>query len=118
MAAKIRPIVIAPTVVNKNERYEQCTAIHMVNVELKGIKDSLSIKLNTQLKEYTMAFTAVYPKRQLGIYKFNTFNLLETLYLQHNKTPVKLKEELNTRVERYNTEQTKEKKKLIAGKDY
>ena len=94
--------------------YEECVTKLFVSIQI--ITDSNSKKIS--IETYTRPVSALYGRRQLGKPHFDKLPMLKFLYqyVYHKKIP--LSKELNNKINTYNAQQKKDKKKLIAGRDY
>jgi len=100
----------------KAGRYEERTAKFYVEVQLRSSNTKQKIpNIYAQLEHpNNLDFNVT----QMGESRFNNLDFYRYLHLNIFGSKLKLSPELYTKIENYNSQQTKEKNKLIAGKDF
>jgi len=98
----------------------KCKVTAIVSVEIITNDEYKKIKITTEHREYNRPFNKDFSQKSiLGNYKFNKTELYKYLYHRLvSKEVIPLPEALINKIKNYNSQQTKEKNKLIAGRDY
>ncbi len=96
-----------------------CQVNLYVTINIINNNGAKKITIDAWAEEYNTPLTTYFYQRQtFGMYKYNSAALFKYLYYSFYKTPPKLPMPLLSTIENFNTQQTNENKKLIAGRDY
>lgn len=97
-------------------RYEEMAAKYFVNVVLQSSNGKTKQPHVYANQEIFRNRTTV--SETLGKHRFNELEFYSYLHEETSGTSLEMPKKLKAKIENYNTQQTKEKKKLIAGRDY
>jgi hypothetical protein len=99
-------------------KYDRRQSKHFVTALIEEKNGLKTVALSDKTEDYTQPFTHYEPNKNRGGFKLNRLEFYRFLYHYFNKDPLTLPTELSKKVATYNSKQTKEEKKIIAGRDY
>jgi len=91
---------------------------HLIYLEIQTINSLKKIILDDETIFYKDPFTGVDPPKGRGAFYLNKAAFYKYMYHNLCGNDVELSEKLKTKIEKYNKQQTKEKKQLIAERDF
>lgn len=107
---------IKKTTVSDRKTYDMVK--HLVYVKIYTLNGHKKIELTDETDFYREPFHGVEAPTNRGAFHLDKKGYYKYMYSQLCGKDVELSEELKSKVTKYNTQQTKEKKKLLKGRDF